>query len=126
MNAIISNLRERFNVFAVKFGNLDFVIKLRALPENQKKIIFFVAIGISIVVIGIYEIILTKNNIAKIGASVSGLEFPKFDMPDTKANMPSLSGLDFSNVSQGDQQVINPDMVTGTESSEEIEKEQMR
>lgn len=57
----------------------DFAVKLQNLPENQKRIVFFAVIGISILIAGIIQIQITKNNILKLNKSLKSMNLPSIE-----------------------------------------------
>jgi|SRR3989344_821354 len=59
----------------------NFVERLRKLPDIQKKIIFFTIIIISVLILGFFEVMLTKKNIASISHSLKSISIPKLDIP---------------------------------------------
>lgn len=58
----------------------ELVLRLRSLPENQKKIILFTIIIVSALIIGFFTVISTNENIKKIGKSIDLIDFPKIDI----------------------------------------------
>ncbi len=71
----------------------NFIVKLQALPEAKKKIVFFSVMAIVVLIVGVWGFFATKNNIGKIGESVKNINLPKFDMPqDSGVSMPSVNG----------------------------------
>lgn len=73
----------------------EFLEKLRALPESQKKVIFFAVIIIAALIIGFFQIRATVKNVSKIQQSIGEIKFPEFIPPD------------FSTVTEGNQNIIS-------------------
>jgi len=53
-----------------------FIHKVRELPEDQKKAIFFIIMGICVVVMAVFAIWSTKNNMAELSRSVQNVNEP--------------------------------------------------
>ena len=91
-----------------------FILKLQRLPETKKKIIFFAVIIISGLIMLFFTIIATKNNVVKIGESVKSIKLPNIQIPQDEGHyIPSIDVNNIiSNVSQGDQGVVNGNQET--------------
>lgn len=95
----------------------NFVLNLRNLSENKKRFIFFTVIAIVILVMGFFEIILTKNNIATIGKNLKQVSFPKIDIPAIDSKMPSIDSIDINELENSLQ---NLNLENTSKSDEEI------
>lgn len=99
----------------------NFIIKLRSLPEVQRKFIFFTIMAIIIMIAIFLGTMLTKKNIAQIGESLKSLNFPKMEIskPDfgklelgggnlnSEELMGALESLNFENTSESSNEVLN-------------------
>lgn len=67
-----------------------YIEKLQNLPENQKKIILWVIVGILAFIMGFFWVRGAVNNFSKIGQSIGEIKMPNIDTSD----MPKLPALD--------------------------------
>lgn len=96
----------------------DSIAKLQNLPEGRKKVVFFIVMGIVVLVALFFGIVLTKKNISTIGRSLKQISFPKIDIPEQKFEVPgannlnlnkleeAFKNLDLGNVSEGNNGVL--------------------
>ena len=82
----------------------NFLEKLRALPEQQKKIILWTIVVVLAVTMGFFWVKGAINNFSKIGESIGKIDLPQIDLPDMP-QMPDMSILE--NITPGDQEIIN-------------------
>lgn len=68
-----------------------YIARLRAFPEEKKKIIFFSIMGCVALIGAGLGIFFTQRNLEKIGKSVRSIHFPRFNVGDYKENMPEIS-----------------------------------
>ena len=61
----------------------DFIIKLQALPDKQKKIVLWTIVAILAVVMGYFWVRGAMNNLQKMGESVSQIKLPEIQTPET-------------------------------------------
>src|SRR3989338_6628805 len=61
----------------------NFILKLQALPEARKKIVFFSVMSVFVLLIGVLGVFFTKGNIKKIGESMGSIDLPKIDIPQS-------------------------------------------
>lgn len=59
----------------------NFIVKLQSLPENAKKIILFLIVGICALIMGFFWIKSTAYNFSKIGESLQSISLPKLEIP---------------------------------------------
>ncbi len=59
-----------------------FIKKLQNLPEVYKKIIFFVIMGLAALGAGFFFMQQAKNNMSKIGTSISSINLPRIELPE--------------------------------------------
>lgn len=78
--------------FGLYFVNIqEYIKKLRALPEPKKKVVFISVMTVSVLIIGFWGIISTKNGIEKIGQSATLINFPEeIDISDSQINTPDV------------------------------------
>ncbi|MCX6722607.1 MAG: hypothetical protein NT094_00890 [Candidatus Staskawiczbacteria bacterium] len=62
----------------------DFILKIQALPEKNKKIILVTIVVIFAVILGYFWIISAINNLDKIGKNVSQIKLPELQTPGVK------------------------------------------
>jgi len=62
----------------------EFLNKLQNLPDNKKKIILWVVVGILGITMGIFWINGAINNFSKIGSSVGQIKLPEIQTPKTE------------------------------------------
>lgn len=60
---------------------IKFLEKLRALPESQKIIIFFIVMGISALIAGFVGMRFMVADFAKVKDVGKNIELPKIDLP---------------------------------------------
>ena len=70
--------------------NRAFIQKLQNLPEEQKKIILWMVVGVLAVIMGFFWIKGTINSFSKIAESAKSIKLPSVDTSD----MPKLPSLD--------------------------------
>lgn len=71
----------------------EYIKKLRALPETQKKVIFFTIMIISALIMGFFAVKSTKNSFTEIGESIKSTDFPKIEITDGRENLPGVAGV---------------------------------
>lgn len=86
--------------------------RLRALPDQHKKIILWAIVVVLAVVMGFFWVRGAANNFSKIGESLQNIELPKVDLPDMPS-LPDLSALE--NITPSDQDLIDPDLLENIE-----------
>lgn len=96
-------------------GVSNFLAKLQSLPEPQKKIVFFIIMAISALVVGFFGVVTTKNNLLKLGSSMKSVNLPELNKPsdsrkseqDFKIDMPDIG---IGNVTPGDFSIMPEDI----------------
>lgn len=84
-----------------KIANL--ISNLQKLPEDQKKTIFTIIMAISALIVVVFSVASTKNNVSKIAESVKLIDFNKIrtnelNGPNFNANIPDLQVNDIDNL----------------------------
>lgn len=70
----------------------SYLEKLRALPDQQKKIILWVVVGILAVVMGFFWVMSAINNLSKIGENVGNIQLPEIETPKTETPASETAG----------------------------------
>ena len=58
----------------------EFIANLQSLPEEKKKIVFYITMSVVVLIVGFVGVIMTMNNISKMGDSINSVEIPSFDL----------------------------------------------
>jgi len=96
---------------------LNTIKKLQNLPESHKKVIFFIVIAISTLILGYRLIISIENNITIISRSAKSISLPEF-----KINQPNIDNIDVNNIDFSNIDIDPLDVVSESDSREIIEK----
>lgn len=71
-----------------KFQISNYLNRLRNLPDNKKKIILWVIVGVLAVVMGFFWIKSAADKLNKLGESANQIKFPQIEIPQTENNKP--------------------------------------